>query len=1162
MDSPNGALQKQRSPSTDGEKFFRAYTRILEMLVLSKPLEEILDSIALLVEEISPVEAWCAISRISGDPPTREFTAAPGVPAAFIDSLRELHMSPTDGTCGKAIETGRIVIVEDILGNPDYAMFHELSRTSGIDASWTLPVSGENGAIIAVITIFYRQARGPRNEETGRVEDLRHLVSLAIEKSIAAESLKQSTRRFRSIAAATNDAIWEWNLIEDTVWWCDEFSKLFGYEGAKSGPDFEAWKDRIHPDDRDRILENLEASLRGTSKHWSAEYRFLRTDGSYAHVHDQAEIVSDSSGEVVKMVGGMSDISSEKESEKELRTLNRALEMLRACNQVLARATDEKQLLTDICRVTVEVGGYFLAWVGYAGTGDDKPIDPVARFGRKSDYVDKIRLSFSPDIPAGQGPGGTTIRTGKATICEDILNEGSAFAWKSEALGRDFRSLICLPLRNENTCFGFIALYSTEVNAVGKDEEKLLQELADNVAFGIMAIRNRAREETTRGAIVKTAQTISDEVGSDFYQLLTANMVEALDADGALIGRVDEKNHSVTSLSFMLDGTQHENITYPLRDTPCEGVTSEENLTANEVCIFPDNIQNLFPEDHALTEMGIEAYAGVALIGKDGKITGILSLLFKKPINDPPLVNHILRIFAERAASELERHDTHARIREQASLLDKARDAIFTHDLRHRIQFWNKSAERLYRHTADSAEGKDVRTLLHGETDAYDTAHAHTLEHGEWMGELNQTDRDGTRLIVESRWSLLRNPHDEPVSILSINTDVTSHRQLERQFLRAQRLESIGTLAGGLAHDLNNALTPISMSIELLRSSVKDDRDSELLETIARSSQRCTEMVGQILSFARGDEGRRIRVSGSEIITEITSIIRDTFPKTIRTETSLDPELWPVHGDSTQLHQVLLNLCVNARDAMPHGGEIFISATNLMIEGDLLSKNIDAKKGPYIRIGVEDNGIGIPPEIIGRIYDPFFTTKDVGKGTGLGLPTTLTIVKSHGGFINAYSEPGKGTAFRVYLPAVPDEHGIPSAVTTLENMPSGRGETILLIDDEEAILDMTSRMLRNAGYHAITAASGEQGVAIFRERHDEIDLVITDMMMPGIDGTETVARMLEIDPDATFIAVSGIRANEEIFRSGTRGVRSFLQKPYSADALLNTIASVFRKSSK
>jgi two-component system, cell cycle sensor histidine kinase and response regulator CckA len=259
--------------------------------------------------------------------------------------------------------------------------------------------------------------------------------------------------------------------------------------------------------------------------------------------------------------------------------------------------------------------------------------------------------------------------------------------------------------------------------------------------------------------------------------------------------------------------------------------------------------------------------------------------------------------------------------------------------------------------------------------------------------------------------------------------------------------------------------------------------------------------------------------------------------------------LWTVSGNTTQLHQVLMNLCVNARDAMPDGGTIIISAENFFIDENYAKMNIEASVGNYVLITVSDRGIGIPPGIIDRIFEPFFTTKELGKGTGLGLSTVLGIIKSHGGFVNVYSEPGKGSKFQVYIPA----QQIPETLEEPEtDLPTGNGELILVVDDEVSIRDVTKTSLESYNYKAITACDGIEAIALYAEHRDEISVVLTDMIMPAMDGITTIRTLQKINPAVKIIAVSGLLSSDKVNAVNEIGVQAFLPKPYTAKQLLQT----------
>ena len=400
------------------------------------------------------------------------------------------------------------------------------------------------------------------------------------------------------------------------------------------------------------------------------------------------------------------------------------------------------------------------------------------------------------------------------------------------------------------------------------------------------------------------------------------------------------------------------------------------------------------------------------------------------------------------------------------------------------------------------------------------------------------------------------------VKLLGILVDITERKKLEQQFLRSQRMESIGTLAGGIAHDLNNALGPIILSLEMLKMKFTDPDSQELLAIISSSAQRGADMVSQVLSFARGVEGRRMEVPVKQLLREIEKIVNETFVKNIQVRTTIPQDLWPVIGDPTQLHQVLLNLCVNARDAMPRGGTLTITAENLTLDAHYaaLSLSPEAQPGPYVYLQVQDSGTGISPEIVEKIFDPFFTTKELGQGTGLGLSTSLAILKSHGGFIRVYSEPRKGTTFRVYLPAQ-TEASPDLAAELAAKMPHGGGELILVVDDELAVRQITKQTLETFGYRVVLANDGAEAVAVYARQGAEIAAVLTDMMMPIMDGPATIEVLRRINPAVRIIGASGLSVHGHVAHAASLGLKYFLPKPYAAETLLNALKQLLSDKS-
>lgn len=502
----------------------------------------------------------------------------------------------------------------------------------------------------------------------------------------------------------------------------------------------------------------------------------------------------------------------------------------------------------------------------------------------------------------------------------------------------------------------------------------------------------------------------------------------------------------------------------------------------------------------------------------------------------------------------LERKQNEQKIREQAALLDVATDAIFVQDLDGKILFWNKAAEHLYKWKKEEAIGKKASELWQEkDLSKLQAALSILMKNRAWEGELQQITKTGQEITVESRWTLVKDFDNTTQCFLVVNTDITQKKLLESQFLRAQRLESIGTLASGIAHDLNNVLAPILMTAQLLESQLNDERSKRLLPILISNAKRGANLVKQVLSFTRGMEGDRTLLQLKHIVREIQQVIRETFPKSIDVSTSIPPSLWTIYGDATQLHQVLMNLCVNARDAMPNGGTLTICAENFLVDENYARMHLDAQVGAYVAITVADTGVGIAPEIIDRIFEPFYTTKEFGKGTGLGLSTVLGIVKSHGGFVSVYSEIGKGSQFKVFLPA----QQTPESLEEPEKeLPTGNGELILVVDDEDSIRDITKTSLETHNYKAITASDGIEAIALYAEHRDEISVVLTDMLMPSMDGLTTIRTLKKINPNVKIIAVSGLASTEKVNAAADIGVKAFLSKPYTAKQLLQTIGVV------
>jgi PAS domain S-box-containing protein len=497
---------------------------------------------------------------------------------------------------------------------------------------------------------------------------------------------------------------------------------------------------------------------------------------------------------------------------------------------------------------------------------------------------------------------------------------------------------------------------------------------------------------------------------------------------------------------------------------------------------------------------------------------------------------------------------------EQAFILDAALDAIVLRDLDEHLIFWNKAAENLYGWTIEEAKSLDIHKLISIEDQTkFERGKREFAEKGECEIELHQKTKNGRSIVTHSRWSVVHNKDGKPYARLIITRDITEQRLLEAQLRRAQRMESLGTLAGGIAHDLNNMLAPILMSVQILNAKVTDPTLKKLISSLETSTKRGSDIIKQVLTFARGTEKDFSPQQMRYIISEVETIIKQTFPKNIQIRSGVSKDLSPVIGDATQLNQVLMNLCINARDAMPNGGRLTLTAEDMYMDESYAHLILGAHPGQYVVLTVADTGTGIPLEVQDKVFEPFFSTKEKGKGTGLGLSTVYAIVKSHNGLIKLYSEFGKGTEFKVFLPATQQKEKISDFIPEKE-LTRGNGELILVVDDELFALQISKEILEIQGYGVITATDGAEAIAIFASTQKEsVQLVVTDMNMPLMDGSSTIRALRRLDPTLRIVVSSGLLT--DVNSAGLAGldIQGYLTKPYTAEQLLVMVQKVLSK---
>lgn len=936
------------------------------------------------------------------------------------------------------------------------------------------------------------------------------------ERKLAEEAFKTSEFRFRHAFANASVGFAITDMGGVILHINQHYCQITGY--AESEMIGRSFASITHPDDVARKQALNQRLIAGELNDFVVEKRYLRKNGAVAWVENSVSAIRDEFGRALNMVILCKDITKSRHDQEQLRLLETSVAHL-----------SDIVLITDA--EPLDEPGPRIVFVNEA-------------FTRQTGYSRQEALGRSPRFLQGPATDRAVLAriraalTAARPIKEEFINykkDGSEFSVEIDVV----------PISDPHGRTTHFVAVQRDITA-RKDAEDLLRK--SNLRYEKQHV---ALARMIRGGVMQAVQLEAA------FRLITEEIAHAMEVERVSIWRYDQNRSSIIcQVLYEADTRCHSSgLELHGRDYPAyfRAMAQNEIIAADDARQDPRTCEFT---DSYLAPLGITSMLDTPL-----QVGGVLAgVLCQEHVGPPRKWAPEEKSFATSLAhfislvlAQWERRQVEDMLRQQASLLDKANDAILVRDLDHCITYWNKSAELLYGWTAEEAVGRKVSELLYKDDSQFHEKTGCVLADGEWAGEIQQVTKTGAEVTVEGRWTLVRDVEGRPKCILAINTNITEQKRLEDQFLRAQRMESIGTLAGGIAHDLNNVLTPIMMSVDLLNLRIKDAVARETLDTIASSARRGADMLNQVLSFARGMEGQKAPLQISRLLQDLSRIVTDTFPKNIcfRLQNHLRED-GIVTGDQTQIHQVLLNLCVNARDAMPAGGTLTITAEHILVDAQYAAMNIEAREGPHIMISVEDDGVGISQDILQKVFDPFFTTKKIGKGTGLGLSTSLAIMKSHGGFFRVYSELGLGSCFRVYLPAQPAP-SLPPSVVEDQVLPRGGNELVLLVDDEAAVREITRQTLEAYGYRVLLAADGAEAVSLYARHQHEIALVLTDMRMPVMDGSTTIQVLMKMNPGVCIIAASGINSNNGLAKAAGAGVRQFLPKPYTAETILRAL---------
>ncbi|MGD1082014.1 MAG: PAS domain S-box protein [Candidatus Sulfotelmatobacter sp.] len=999
---------------------------------------------------------------------------------------------------------------------------------------------------------------------------------------------------------------------------------------------------------------------------------------------------SSSPSEIPASGQSSSEIASEATSEsainKELRRLNRALRALSACNQALARAGSEQELLQQICDIIVRVGGYRMAFIAYAEQDEEKSVRPMAHAGYGEGYLRAIALKWS-DTPVGRGPVGTAIRENRICVVADTANDAVFAPWRDAALQRGYGAVITLPLRLAGAAFGVLAIYSEQAGSFESSEEELLTEMANNLAYGITALRSR--EEGKRATVAlqeaeaKYRQLVEQvpaisyvaEAGAHGRFLYVSPQVsmilgyrpeDCLTDPGFWWNHLNPEDHPIALLEDSWEEGHPFRVEYRMRSQdgrevwlrdeavivrdPQTGrrltrgllVEITERKHADEALRRSEENYRMFvaqssegifrqdldvpvsidlPEEelaqhilrHSYMAECNEAMAHMYGLNSPAELLGKrLTELLANDARNVELTREYIRNgfrLLERESHEVDVHgnpkvflnsmfgvverglllrtwgiqrDISERLKAEEARR-KAEEALRESEERYRA-FVEQSSEGIFRmeycppvpcdlpiaeqlvlgrKNGYLAECNDALARMYGRASAEELL-------GKPLSDFLILNDPGTRQFMENfirdgyrttdQESYEMDSHGQKkifrntmsgmvvdghwVRTWGITRDVTERVHLEEQLRNAQQLEAIGRLAGGVAHDFNNILSVIMGHGELLlAASAGDERARNGLQQIRRAADRAASLTQQLLAFGRKQVLQPKVLVLNDVVADVQKMLSRVIGEDIELVASLHPALLSVKADPGQVEQVLMNLAINARDAMPHGGKLMMETSNVDVSMEQ-ARDLDLAPGRYVMLRVADSGHGMDAGTLSHIFEPFFTTKPMGKGTGLGLATVYGIVKQSGGSIQVKSEVGHGTTFRIYFPAA--EGSTSQREEAVGSGKVGGGtETILIAEDEPDLRELTRIFLEAYGYKVLEASSAEQAIQTADGFHERIDLLLTDVIMPGMSGSQLAEKILSKRPQTRIVYMTGYTDDMVVqYKVLEPGVQ-LLQKPFT-----------------
>jgi PAS domain S-box-containing protein len=930
---------------------------------------------------------------------------------------------------------------------------------------------------------------------------------------------KQTDALLRAAVQAAKVGLWDWQISTNKVIYSSEWKRQLGYSEAEIADEFDEWERRVHPEDLPRIRQQIADYIEHPWPDYEAEFRMQCKDGSWRWMLTRADLVRDGEGRPSHMIGSQIDITEQRRTLAELERSNRALRMLSDSNQTLIRAKDEATLLHQVCRIAVEIGNYRMAWVGFAKDDAGRTVQPLAHAGADEGYLSSTEITWGE---GSDGPAATAIATGKPCIARNIPEDPAFSSRRAAVLHRGYRSAIALPLLAEGRAFGVFKIYAAECDAFEAREVEILLELAGDLAYGISALRIRAERDQSSEALRKAndrleaAQRLA-HVGH-WERNLTTHAVVWSDETYRIFGRVPR-------------------------------APTIESLSTAEL------LKIIHPEDRArVAQAASDAELGIKPYHVDYRIVlpdGQLKFVHVEGEVERDLEGHGLRMFGviqdvtERKTAEAALRESEGSYRASEQRFRQVTETIDE-------VFWLRSAsqgdfmyvspayERVFGRPCESlyADPGSWLALVH-EEDRTAVRQAFALAGNEGYELEYRILRGDTVIWIHDRAFPVRDAAGNTFRIAGVAEDISKRRQLEEQLRQAQKMEAVGQLAGGIAHDFNNVLAVIQLESSILLDGAGLTKQAEeSLREITAAAERASNLTRQLLTFSRRQVTQPVDLDIRQTVSNVMKLLRRVLGEDIAVEARFAPSLPLIHGDPGMMEQVLMNLAINARDAMPGGGRLTVGL-------DVKRLPEAPTPGPYVCLSVSDTGSGIAATDLPHIFEPFFSTKQVGKGTGLGLATVFGIVQQHHGWIEVDSALGRGSAFHVFLPAL--EGGCaPRAGASLPVAAGGGSETILVVEDDPAVRGVTRSALRRYGYQVLEAGSANGALELWAQHSAQIQLLLTDLVLPGgLSGRQLAEQLIGFSPRLKVLYTSGYSPGLLELEAG----QVLLQKPYTVSVL-------------